>query len=308
MLNGGDFFGEQAVIRSSPRTASVLSVTISHLLRLSRTDFKELLALYPTTAAAIRAATEASIDEAKRRDAAVQNAVSQGRRPSDFMSEEGEMEASESPRSRNTRLHAGVAELAALDARWWHFFACTRRVPALVRRTYSARDVIEKSGADGAAPSHYRCLCPCDGGVTCSRRGVGPFAAAMYQLWRSLGWLVTCGRQCRMRSQPIPLQELFNDLQHHRRSSSSGLGKPPLPRSAYGDTSWFRDRACLKARCFDHLIGCVCMTSRSRTRTVPHPNGNNPAAAAAAASGSHPNLRFSSRRIEASHEVVYKRK
>jgi CPA1 family monovalent cation:H+ antiporter len=48
VLHEGDFFGEMGLLSSRPRTASVASVGYSHLLMLSRRDFRKLLAARPT--------------------------------------------------------------------------------------------------------------------------------------------------------------------------------------------------------------------------------------------------------------------
>ena len=48
VLHEGDFFGEMGLLSSQPRTASVVSTGYSHLLMLSRRDFRKLLAARPT--------------------------------------------------------------------------------------------------------------------------------------------------------------------------------------------------------------------------------------------------------------------
>ncbi len=43
MLGSGDFFGEIALLKDTPRTSDVLAETFSDLLMLDRRDFQQLM-------------------------------------------------------------------------------------------------------------------------------------------------------------------------------------------------------------------------------------------------------------------------
>lgn len=47
-MNDGDHFGEIALLNNEPRVASVVAVTNCELFKLSRKDFSEAVARYPS--------------------------------------------------------------------------------------------------------------------------------------------------------------------------------------------------------------------------------------------------------------------
>ena len=63
MAAEGDFFGEIALIRDVPRTATITAVTDSHLYAMDRADFLAAV----TTHSGVRAAGEAIVEERQGR-------------------------------------------------------------------------------------------------------------------------------------------------------------------------------------------------------------------------------------------------
>jgi CRP-like cAMP-binding protein len=62
MARAGDFFGEIALIRDVPRTATITAVTDSHLYAMDRADFLAAV----TTHSGVRAVGEAIVEERVR--------------------------------------------------------------------------------------------------------------------------------------------------------------------------------------------------------------------------------------------------
>ena len=62
MLGAGDFFGEIALLKDTPRTSDVLAETFSDLLMLGRRDFQKLVEDNPDLRETIEKVAESRLD------------------------------------------------------------------------------------------------------------------------------------------------------------------------------------------------------------------------------------------------------
>lgn len=62
-LKGGDFFGEVSLVKNKPRTATILTVTDTEVLELSRDDFKDIAKNHPEIGNALEKTIERRVEE-----------------------------------------------------------------------------------------------------------------------------------------------------------------------------------------------------------------------------------------------------